>query len=63
MTRTDIIVPISSLFSLSPDFSSRREFLGVVVVVDLVVVSFLFVDLTVKASGRLYPSYGNNVTV
>ena len=59
MVRTDIIVPISSLFSLSPDFSSRREFLGVVVV-DLVVVSFFFVDLTVKASGRLYPSYGNN---
>ena len=62
MVRTDIIVPVSSLFSLPPDFSSRRELLGVVVVVDLVVVSFFIVDLKVKSSWPRNPSY-DNVTV
>ena len=51
--RTDIIVPVSSLLSHPPEFSSSREFLGVVVVV--VALIFFFVVLKVKTSGPWSP--------
>ena len=57
MVRNVIIVLVFSLHGRTPDFSSSREFLGVVVVVeDLVVDIFFTVGLTVNISGPWYRS-------